>query len=62
MGLTLARLVVCITIIFLWVILFYFPMSNFKQKREKILMLLNEVKGRNVKQQQPSKGKPESFL
>lgn len=43
-------------------ILFYFCMGNFKQTRKKILMLLNEVKGRNVKQQQPSKGKPESFL
>lgn len=62
MGLTLASLVVCITIIFLWVILFYFPMGNFKQKRKKKLMLLNGVKGRNVKQQQPNKGKPESFL
>lgn len=59
---TLASLAVCITIIFLRVILFYFPMGNFKQTRKKILMLLNEVKGRNVKQQQPSKGKPESFL
>ena len=54
MGLTLASLVVCITIIFLWVIL--------NQRGKKKIMLLNAVKGRNVKQQQPSKGKPEFIL
>lgn len=63
-GADTASSVVCKTIIFLWVILFYFIFVwvILNKWGKKILVLLNEVKGRNVKQQQPSKGKPESFL